>query len=151
MEPRAHSGGGACSESHTDTVSVHSAPFHPNGHWQLSTGKVTGCRILTLLPDSGRMSLYILAPEILNSLAFHPKVRFTSIFQITAKKQHKKVSLIRLSLMFLSSVCLQVYSIIIIIIMMIIVVSTSSLNAITLICSGIKCQLKAQCCIISTI
>lgn len=35
VEPWAHSGGGLCSESHTDTVSVHSAPFHPNGHWQL--------------------------------------------------------------------------------------------------------------------
>lgn len=47
-EPWAHSGGGTCSESHTDTVSVHSAPFHPNGHWQLRTETVTCCGNLLL-------------------------------------------------------------------------------------------------------
>jgi len=37
VEPWAHRGGGVCSTSHTDTVSEQSAPFHPNGHWQLQT------------------------------------------------------------------------------------------------------------------
>lgn len=37
VEPWAHRGGGLCSTSHTDTVSVQRAPFHPNGHWQLQT------------------------------------------------------------------------------------------------------------------
>lgn len=37
VEPWAHSGGGLCSTSHRDTVSVQRAPFHPNGHWQLQT------------------------------------------------------------------------------------------------------------------
>lgn len=37
VEPWAHRGGGLCSASHTDTVSEQSAPFHPNGHWQLRT------------------------------------------------------------------------------------------------------------------
>lgn len=40
LEPWAHWGGGACSTSHTDTVSEQRAPFHPNGHRQLQSDKV---------------------------------------------------------------------------------------------------------------
>ncbi|TNN67230.1 hypothetical protein EYF80_022568 [Liparis tanakae] len=39
--PWTHRGGGLCSTSHTDTVSEHRAPFHPNGHWQLQTHSQT--------------------------------------------------------------------------------------------------------------